>query len=101
VAFSSDGTYLAVAHTTTPYLTVYKHSGDTFNKLSGIEAPTGENYSGMGVSFSSDSTYLAVAQARSPFLTVYKRTGDTFNKLSGIAALAGQGNGVSFLSDST
>ena len=57
VSFSSDDTYLAVAHDTT-YLTVYKRSGDTFTKLTGIAAPAGEGY---GVSFSSDDTYLAVA----------------------------------------
>ena len=30
VSFSSDDTYLAVAHSTSPFLTVYKRSGDTF-----------------------------------------------------------------------
>ena len=32
-AFSSDGTYLCVAHSTTPYVTIYKRAGDVFTKL--------------------------------------------------------------------
>ena len=76
VSFSSDDTYLAVAHTS-PFLTVYKRSGDTFTKLTGIE----HQQEGGGVSFSSDDTYLAVAHT-SPFLTVYKRSGDTFTKIN-------------------
>ena len=73
VSFSSDDTYLAVAHESSPRLTVYKRIGDTFNKLTDkIDvSPTG---SGHGVSFSSDDTYLAVAHDYSPYLTVYKTT---------------------------
>ena len=71
VSFSSDNTYLAVAHSTSPCLTVYKRSGDVFTKISGIVAPAGN---GEGVSFSSDDTYLAVAHDSSPFLTIYKTT---------------------------
>jgi hypothetical protein len=33
VAFSSDDTYMAVAHSTSPFITIYKRSGDTFTKL--------------------------------------------------------------------
>ena len=98
VSFSSDDTYLAVGLNSSPYLTVYKRSGDTFNKLTGIEALS--DY-GNGVSFSSDGTYLAVAHGITPFLTVYKRSGDTFDKLSGIEAPAGDSKGVSFSSDDT
>ena len=79
VAFSSDDTYLAVAHSTSPYLTVYKRSGDSFTKRSNpADLPTGMGY---GVAFSSDDPYLAVAHGTSPFLTVYKRSGDTFTKI--------------------
>ena len=70
VSFSSNDTYLAVAHQTSPYFTVYKRSGDTFNELTGIEGLPG---AGSGVSFSSDGTYLAVSHYGSPCLTVYKR----------------------------
>ena len=33
VSFSPDGTYMAVAHVNTPFITIYKRSGDTFTKL--------------------------------------------------------------------
>ena len=32
-AFDPTGTYLAVAHENSPYITIYKRSGDTFTKL--------------------------------------------------------------------
>jgi hypothetical protein len=71
VAFSSDGTYMAVAHPTTPFITIYKRSGDTFTKLadpSSLPASTGQ-----GVAFSSDGTYMAVAHSTTPFITIYKQ----------------------------
>jgi len=38
-AFSPDGTYLAIVHATTPFVTIYKHTtGDAFEK---IADPTG------------------------------------------------------------
>ena len=100
VSFSSDDTYLAVAHWVSPNLTVYKRSGDTFTKLSDpADLPTGN---GRGVSFSSDDTYLAVAYWASPFLTVYKRSGDTFTKLSNPTDLpAGASTSVSFSNNDT
>ena len=96
VSFSSDGTYLAVIYSNSPYLTIYKRSGDVFFKLSGISTGMGQ-----GVSFSSDGTYLAVTSTDSPYLNVYKRSGDKFTKLSGIEALPGWGDGVSFSNDDT
>ncbi len=32
-AFDPTGTYLAVAHNNSPYITIYKRSGDAFTKL--------------------------------------------------------------------
>ncbi|MBP3933480.1 MAG: hypothetical protein J6D44_06370, partial [Pseudomonas sp.] len=49
VAFSADGTYMAVAHAVDPYITIYKRSGDTFTKLANPSAlPSGIAY---GVAF--------------------------------------------------
>jgi len=74
VAFSSDGTYMAVAHATTPYVTIYKRSGYIFTKLTNpLTLPTGQ---GNGIAFSPDGTYLAVAHTTAPNLTIYKRSGD-------------------------
>jgi 6-phosphogluconolactonase (cycloisomerase 2 family) len=96
--FSTDGTYLAVANMTSPYITIYKREGDTFNKLSNPSTlPTGTGY---GCAFSPDGTYLAVAHDTSPYITIYKREGDTFNKLSNPSTLpTGIGYGCSFSHD--
>jgi hypothetical protein len=72
VAFSNDGTYMSVAHSTSPYITIYKRSGDTFTKLSNPSTlPTGTGY---GVAFSNDDTYMSVAHSDSPYITIYKTT---------------------------
>jgi len=87
--------YLAVAHDTSPFLTIYKRSGDTFDKLTNpTTLPTGV---GRGVSWSTDGTYLSVAHDTSPFLTIYKRSGDTFDKLANPTTLpTNNGRGVAF-----
>jgi WD40 repeat protein len=99
-AFSPDGTYLAVAHFDSPYITIYKRSGDTFTKLNNPSVlPTGV---GLGCAFSPDGVYLAVAHDSSPFITIYKRSGDTFTKLGNPSSLPGnQGNGCAFSPDGT
>ena len=99
-AFSTDGTYLSVAHPTSPFVTIYKRSGDTFTKLSDpATLPAG---TGLGTAFSTDGTYLSVAHYVSPFVTIYKRSGDTFTKLSDPATLpAGYGYGTAFSTDGT
>jgi len=57
VLFSPDGNYLAVAHATTPFLTVYHRSGDTFTKLTNPATipPSTAEY----LAFSPDSSALA------------------------------------------
>ena len=97
--FSPDGTYLVVAYITSPYINIYKRSGDTFTKLANPAAlPTSWGY---GASFSPDGTYLAIAHGTSPYITIYKRSGDTFTKLADPADLpAGTtGRGISFSPD--
>jgi hypothetical protein len=63
---------MAVAHATSPYITIYKRSGDTFTKLADPSSlPTGD---GRGVAFSSVGIdYLAVAHDTSPYVTIYPR----------------------------
>ncbi len=96
--FSPDGTYLAVAHDNSPYITVYKRDGDSFTKLSGIGALPGIGY---GCAFSPDGTYLAVGHSGSPCITVYKRDSDSFTKLSALAALPSDGRSCAFSPDGT
>ncbi len=70
-SWDSSGTYLAVAHSTSPYLTVYQRSGSTLTKLAD-PAALPVSYS-TGVSFgASGGAYLAVAVASTPYVEVYK-----------------------------
>ena len=86
---------MAVAHATSPFVTIYKRSGDTFTKLA--NPATLPPSTGYGVAFSADGTYMAVAHFITPFVTIYKRSGDTFTKLANPAALpTSTGNGVAF-----
>jgi WD40 repeat protein len=98
-SFSPDGNYLAVAHDGTPFISIYKRSGDAFTKLANPDVlpPTSTPN---GVTFSPDNTYLTVAHTVSPFITIYKRSGDVFTKLPNPSILpTGTGYGVSFSQD--
>ena len=94
-AFDPTGTYLAVAHGSSPRITIYKRSGDTFIKLANPSTlPTGDGY---GCAFDPTGTYLAVVHESSPYITIYKRSGDTFTKLANPSALpASAGYGCAF-----
>lgn len=83
VALTTNGEYMAIAHNTTPYVTIYKRIGNEYHKLDG---PFGGLPSGTAnaVDFSLDGAYLAVGHASAPYTTVYKREGDTFNKLANL-----------------
>lgn len=99
-AWSPDGTYFAVGvATVSPYLAIYKRSGNTFTKLATpATTPTG---GAQKLKFSPDGNYLAVPHSSSPFITVYKRTGDTFTKLTNPTTLpVGNANSVAWASDS-
>lgn len=99
-SFSYDSLYLAVAHDTSPFVTIYKHSGDVFTKLTNPAILPA--YTSRGVSFSHDSTYLVVSHNVSPYITIYKRSGDTFTKLDDSTDLpTGYGFGVSFSHNDT
>lgn len=80
-SWSSDSAYLAVGHSTSPYLTIYKRTGDTFTKLSDpATLPVGAVYD---VRFDPTDTYLAChVSTVSTKLVIYKRSGDTFTKLA-------------------
>lgn len=95
-AFSQDGVYLATASmNNSPYINIFKRSGDTFTKLANpATLPTGHSY---GAAFDPTGTYLAVGHSASPYLTIYKRSGDTFTKLANPATLpTGSGSVLEF-----
>jgi WD40 repeat protein len=80
VQFSTDGSLLAVAHSVSPYLTVYRVEGSTLTKLSDPSVlPTG---TGRSVQFSPDGSLLAVRHDSSPYFSVYRVEGSTLTKLS-------------------
>ena len=67
-AFDPTGTYLAVAHSSSPSITIYKRSGDTFTKVA--DPSTLPNYDGYGCAFDPTGMYLAVAHYGSPYITI-------------------------------
>lgn len=96
-AWTSDDNYLAIAHASSPRITIYKVDKTTnpwtFTKLSNPSViPSGTAY---GCDFSNDTNYLAVAcnTTGTERLIVYKRSGDTFTDL---AVSAGITTGVGF-----
>lgn len=86
---------MAVTHTTSPFVTIYKISGDIFTKLANpTTLPTGN---GTCCDFSNDGNYLAVGHYTTPYVTIYKRAGDVFTKLANPAIVPnGTTRGVSF-----
>ena len=86
---------LAVAHTATPFITVYSWGSSGFRGTYSNPAtlPTG---AGNGVAFSPDQLAVAVAHDTSPRISAYPWTGSGFGtKYANPATLpAGQGQGV-------
>jgi len=77
--------YLAVAHDTSPYITVYWYSGSFTKYTNPTTLPTG---SAKGCAWSNSGDYLAVAHATSPYISIYQRSGTTsLTKLSDPADL--------------
>ena len=93
-AFSPDGKYLAAAHASAPYITVYDVE-DGFTKLPALSALPGN---GQGCAFSPDGKYLAAAHASAPYITVYD-VEDGFTKLPALSALPGTGYACAFSPD--
>ncbi|MBM7868890.1 WD40 repeat protein [Clostridium pascui] len=80
VAVSPDDVHVAIGHSSSPFLTIYKRSGDVFTKLTNPAViPGGVVY---GCAFSSNGKYLAVKVGATPYLIVYKRSGDVFTQIT-------------------
>lgn len=96
--WSPDNNFLAVAHTTTPFVTVYQRKGSVLTKLPDpATLPTGN---ANAISWSPDGEFLAVAHTTTPFLTIYRRRGVNFTKITGPNILpAGDAFGVSWSPD--
>lgn len=75
-----SGTYIAVAHSVSPFVSIYRREGSFF-----VKAPNPDilpSSSANCVVFSADESFLAVMHMSSPFITLYKRSGDGFVKLA-------------------
>lgn len=97
LAFSKDSSFLACAHSSSPFVTIYSISGSTFTKITNPSTlPASAAYA---VDFLANEN-LAVAHVNSPYLTIYSISGSTFTKLTDPAALPdGDANGISFTPD--
>lgn len=93
--FSPDGRFLAIAHNTSPFVTIYERQGSTFTKLADpASLPAG---AANHVAWSPNGDFLCVAHATTPFITIYQRQGNNFTKLANPAALPpAAGNHVAF-----
>ena len=94
-SWSPNGEYLAIAHITSPNITIYKRTGVELVKLA--DPATLPGSTATSVSWSSDSQFLSVTEVNSPYINIYQRSGDTFTRLSNPATLpAGQGRACRF-----
>lgn len=102
-AWSSSGTYLAVVHDNSPFVTIYQRSGSVLTKLSDPGTLPPDAVPGAGghdVAWSPDESFLAVCSTSTPYITIYQRSGTTFTKLSNPGTLPGtQGNCCCWSSD--
>ncbi|MNP45131.1 hypothetical protein D3C76_1390310 [compost metagenome] len=68
--FSYNGFYLAVSHSTSPYVTIYKRLSDTFTKIPNpTTLPSGN---GAGIAISHNDNYLVVGTSSNPYFEIYK-----------------------------
>ncbi len=74
VAFSLDGSYMAIAHSTTPYVTIYSLvSGKWIRQANPATLPAGN---GIGVCWNFEREMLYVAHNNSPNVTMYQTASD-------------------------
>jgi hypothetical protein len=101
VAFSPNGTLLAVAHETSPYVSIYRlgaTNGTWYKMRNPTTLPEGDATS---VAFSPNGTLLAVGTIYSPCLVMYRRgpTNGTFYKIPGPTGVAGAPYDIKFSPD--
>lgn len=93
MSLSPDGAYLACAHATSPYITVYRTS-DWVKLANPSTLPTS---TANGCAWHPSGAYLAVAHNTSPFVTLYSFSGEVLTKLADPSTLpAGSCNGVAW-----
>ncbi len=74
VSFSLDGSYMAVAHTTTPFISNYLlTSGKWMKQTNPVTLPAGN---GIAVCWQYEREMLLVAHTTTPFVTIYQTASD-------------------------
>jgi len=81
---SSDMSYIAAVHATSPYITVYSRSGDTFTKMS--DPATLPTTTGVHCSISDDGLWMAAVSSAE--IRLYKRVGATWTLIADPPTLA-------------
>jgi len=81
ISFSKTNTnYLIRSVNISPYIRIFKRSGDIFSSISNpTQLPTGNVLS---IDFTNDDSYVAMAHANTPYISMYSKSGDTFTKTS-------------------
>ena len=109
LSWNNDGKLLAVAHATTPFLSIfnYDETTNTYTNFtdpstgaSGVTSPFVPPNAGNGIDFSPNGDYLAVAHISSPYCTVYRKNGASFVKLPALSGISNNGRSVAFSADS-
>lgn len=78
-SYTPDSQYLVVGVSTTPFINIFKRSGDTYTRLTtNISTATSAINS---VAVSPDNKYIFCGIGGAPFINVYERNGDAFTKL--------------------
>jgi WD40 repeat protein len=95
VKWSPDARFLAVGHSTTPFVTIYERSGTTLTKLANPSTLPAASVNGLA--WSPCGNFLSCAHTTTPFVTVYQRQGLNFTKLSDPSTLPfNDGNSCAF-----
>ena len=79
MAATPDGNYIVVAHSTSPFFSVYERSGNTWTKLANPASLPSST--GRICCISNDGVYIGVQADTSNFY-MYKRTGTTLTRLT-------------------
>jgi WD40 repeat protein len=100
VKMSPDGNYFVAVQSVSPFIQIWKRTGDVFDLMSDpANLPTG---AAQQATFSQDSTYLVITHSQTPFITIYKLIGGVYTKLDNPTTLpTGNTVGVSATSDMT
>jgi WD40 repeat protein len=85
VKWSPDGRFLAVASSSSPFVTIYERTGAVLTKLPNPGTlPAGTVN---GLAWSPNGNFLVCAHSTTPFITIYQRQGNNFTKLSDPATI--------------